>query len=95
MQDLHERYSDQGLVILAFPCNQFGKQEPGSNADIKEFVKQYKVEFLLFDKINVNGPRAHPLWKWLKKEMPGTLGIKGMIENLLFYRLFLVIFCVF
>lgn len=69
------------MEILGFPCNQFGRQEPGTNAEIIEFVKTYNVSFPLFDKIRVNGPTAHPLWKWLKASIPGLLGIKGVKWN--------------
>ncbi|GIY52140.1 phospholipid hydroperoxide glutathione peroxidase [Caerostris darwini] len=60
--------------ILGFPCNQFGGQEPGTEADIKEFIKQYNVQFDMFSKINVNGDNTHPLWSYLKKKQGGTLG---------------------
>lgn len=62
---LYEKYKDQDFVILGFPCNQFGAQEPGTNEEIKEFVKQFNVTFPLFDKVDVNGDSAHPLWKFL------------------------------
>uniref|UniRef100_UPI0040535BFB De novo designed 2OBI-1 n=1 Tax=synthetic construct TaxID=32630 RepID=UPI0040535BFB len=74
--ELHERYAERGLRILAFPCNQFGKQEPGSNAEIKEFMARYNVKFDMFAKIDVNGDSAHPLWKWLR-EQPNGKGIGG------------------
>uniref|UniRef100_A0A452R199 Glutathione peroxidase n=1 Tax=Ursus americanus TaxID=9643 RepID=A0A452R199_URSAM len=64
--DLHARYAECGLRILAFPCNQFGRQEPGSNAEIKEFAAGYNVKFDMYSKICVNGDDAHPLWKWMK-----------------------------
>jgi len=71
---LDERYSKDGLSILAFPCNQFANQEPGTNAEIKKFAREkYGAKFDLFAKIDVNGDGAHPLWKWLKKEKPGFL----------------------
>jgi len=77
---LYEKYSEQeGLRILAFPCNQFGNQEPGTNAEIKEFAQgKYGVKFDLFSKIDVNGDTAHPLWKWLKAQQSGFIvdGIK-------------------
>ncbi|KAI5930886.1 Phospholipid hydroperoxide glutathione peroxidase [Manis javanica] len=74
--DLHARYAECGLRILAFPCNQFGKQEPGSNAEIKEFAAGYNVKFDMYSKICVNGDDAHPLWKWMKAQPKGrgTLG---------------------
>jgi len=73
LQQIHEKYSDQGLRILAFPCNQFGNQEPGTDEDIIEFVKKYNVTFDMFHKINVNGANAIPLYKWLKEKLPGTI----------------------
>jgi len=74
MNDLYARYKDQGFTVLAFPCNQFGGQEPGTNADIKDTVRQgHKSEFPLFAKIKVNGNEAHPLWKFLKEKQSGTL----------------------
>jgi len=62
---LYEKYKSQDFVILGFPCNQFGYQEPGTNEEIKTFVKQYNVNFPLFDKIDVNGDKAAPLFKFL------------------------------
>jgi glutathione peroxidase len=76
-----ETHGAKGFTVLAFPCNQFGRQESGTNQEIKEFVKQYNVSFPMFDKINVNGPEAHPLYKWLKDVLPGSLGIKGIKWN--------------
>lgn len=76
---LYEKYGDkEGLRILAFPSNQFGGQEPGNSQDIIDFVKQYNVTFDLFEKVDVNGDNAHPLWKWLKTQEGGfiTDGIK-------------------
>uniref|UniRef100_A0A9L0R7B3 Glutathione peroxidase n=2 Tax=Equus TaxID=9789 RepID=A0A9L0R7B3_HORSE len=75
--DLHARYAECGLRILAFPCNQFGRQEPGSNAEIKEFAAGYNVKFDMFSKICVNGDDAHPLWKWMKAQPKG----RGMLGN--------------
>ncbi|KAG8454622.1 hypothetical protein GDO86_001008, partial [Hymenochirus boettgeri] len=74
--ELHAKYAEQGLRILGFPCNQFGKQEPGDEAQIKEFAASYNVKFDMFSKIDVNGDGAHPLWKWLKDQPKGrgTLG---------------------
>lgn len=75
LEALHEKYAEsKGLRILAFPCNQFGGQEPGSEGEIKEFVKQYDVKFDMFSKIKVNGEDAHPLWSFLKKKQGGFLG---------------------
>jgi glutathione peroxidase len=81
LQELVGTHGSKPFTVLGFPCNQFGKQEPGTNEEIKEFVKQYNVTFPLFDKINVNGPKAHPLFKWLKDKLPGTLGTKGIKWN--------------
>jgi len=72
---LHEKYAlSHGLRILAFPCNQFGNQEPGTNEEIKEFAQgKYNVKFDLFSKIEVNGDGAHPLWKYLKEKQSGFM----------------------
>ncbi|EGV99484.1 Phospholipid hydroperoxide glutathione peroxidase, mitochondrial [Cricetulus griseus] len=75
--DLHARYAECGLRILAFPCNQFGKQEPGTNQEIKEFAASYDVKFDMYSKICVNGDDAHPLWKWMKVQPKG----RGMLGN--------------
>lgn len=75
LENLYEKYKDQGLVILGFPCNQFGNQDPGSNAEISEFcLINYGVSFQMFEKIEVNGANAHPLYKFLKEEAKGTMG---------------------
>ncbi len=75
LQALHDRYHQTGLEILGFPCNQFGKQEPGDAETIKNFCElQYQVSFQLFEKIEVNGKNAHPLYKYLKQELRGSLG---------------------
>ena len=68
LQSLYEKYSSEGLRILAFPCNQFNEQEPGTAEEIKEFVKRYGVTFDMFKKIEVNGENAHPFYKWLKAQ---------------------------
>jgi glutathione peroxidase len=68
LQALHEKYKDQGLVVLGFPCNQFGAQEPGSSEDIRKFcTEEYKVSFPMFSKIDVNGDKQSPLFDYLKK----------------------------
>lgn len=73
--DLYNEYSEtKALRILAFPCNQFGGQEPGNGEEICQFVKSKNVNFDMFEKINVNGNDAHPLWKYLKQKQGGTLG---------------------
>lgn len=82
LQKLYDKYKDQGLVILGFPCNQFGSQEPGTNEEIKEFCStNYGVKFPMFDKINVNGENTHPLYKYLKNEAPGSLNTKAIKWN--------------
>jgi glutathione peroxidase len=75
LQNLYKTFNDKGLVILGFPCNQFASQEPGSAEEISKFCTlNYKVTFPLFSKIEVNGENAHPLYKYLKTVIPGTLG---------------------
>ena len=75
LQKLYGQFHDQGFEVLAFPCDQFGHQEPGSDADIKSFCDlNYGVEFPLFAKIDVNGANEHPLYKFLKNEKGGLLG---------------------
>jgi glutathione peroxidase len=75
LQTLHDRFGPQGFSVLAFPCDQFGHQEPGSDAEIRTFCEtNYKVTFPLFAKIEVNGPGAHPLFVWLKARKGGLLG---------------------
>lgn len=74
LNELYAKYKDQGLKIAAFPCNQFGNQEPGCSVDIQEFLKKNNVEFDVYGKIDVNGDTAHPLYKWLKSKQGGTMG---------------------
>ena len=82
LEALHEQYKDQGLVVLGFPCNQFGAQEPGSADEIGAFCeKNYGVSFQLFEKVDVNGDNAHPLFDFLKKNAPGVLGTEGIKWN--------------
>jgi glutathione peroxidase len=82
LQELYERYSARGLEILGFPCNQFGKQEPGDAGQIASFCEQnYGVSFPMFAKIDVNGDNAHPLYKYLTEEAPGVLGTEGVKWN--------------
>ncbi len=77
LQELYRDYKDKGLEILGFPCNQFGHQDPGNNETIKEFCTlNYGVTFTMFEKIDVNGDNAHPLYKYLKSEAKGLLGSK-------------------
>lgn len=82
LEKLYQQYRDRGLVILGFPCNQFGKQDPGSNAEIQEFCQlNYGVSFPVFGKIAVNGGDADPLFRHLKKAAPGALGLEGIKWN--------------
>jgi glutathione peroxidase len=75
LQKLHDSYGGQGLVVLAFPCNQFAGQEPGDDAEIRNFCSlNYDVSFPLMKKVDVNGTKADPLWKFLKSEQGGLLG---------------------
>ena len=75
LQKLYEKYKDQGFVVLGFPCNQFGKQEPGDEKEIANFCTDtFNVTFPMMSKIEVNGENAHPLYKFLKKEKGGILG---------------------
>jgi len=74
LEKLHEKYKDKGLEILGFPCNQFANQEPGGKEEIDACLVNYGVDFQMFDKIDVNGKNADPIFKLLKKELPGTLG---------------------
>ncbi|MFZ1011409.1 MAG: glutathione peroxidase [Candidatus Sulfotelmatobacter sp.] len=78
LEALYRTYRSRGFEVLAFPCNQFGAQEPGSDEGIGVFCdKNYGVTFPLFAKTDVNGPNAHPLYRFLKKEKPGLLGLVG------------------
>jgi glutathione peroxidase len=82
LEQLWRTYRDRGLVVLGFPCDQFGHQEPGDEAEIRNFCAlTYDVDFPLFSKIDVNGSNAHPLWKWLKEEKGGLLGIGAIKWN--------------
>lgn len=82
LQSLWETYRDRGLVVLGFPCDQFSHQEPGDEAEIRSFCTlTYDVDFPMFSKIDVNGAKAHPLWKWLKDEKSGLLGIGAIKWN--------------
>ncbi len=82
LEKLNKTYAQQGLVVLGFPCNQFGAQEPGSNEEIIEFCQMnYGVSFPMMAKIEVNGPQAHPLYRWLEAEAPGLLGSKSIKWN--------------
>ena len=75
LEELWKTYRDQGLVIVGFPSNQFGAQDPGANDEIASFCQlNYGVSFPMMGKVDVNGDNAHPLWKWLTAEAPGILG---------------------
>jgi len=74
LEELYQKYKERGLIIIGFPCNQFGKQEPGSSEEIKDFCNlNYNVTFPMSTKVDVNGKNAHPLFKYLKSELKGTL----------------------
>ena len=78
LEKLYKQFHGKGLEVLGFPCNQFGEQEPGSEKEIASFCERnYGVTFPLFRKIDVNGDDAAPVYKWLKKEKPGLLGLRG------------------
>jgi glutathione peroxidase len=82
LEALHREFSPRGFAVLGFPCNQFGHQEPGDAAEIANFCKlTYEVDFPMFAKIEVNGPHAHPLFKWLTAEAPGVFGTRGVKWN--------------
>jgi len=82
LEELHRQYGARGLAVLGFPCNQFGKQEPGTEAEIGAFCeKNYGVSFPMFAKVDVNGDGAHPLFTYLKQEKPGVLGTEGIKWN--------------
>jgi glutathione peroxidase len=82
LEELHKTYAGKGLVVLGFPCNQFGAQDPGSDSEIAEFCQvNYGVSFSMMSRIDVNGPAAHPLYKWLCTEAPGLLGSKAIKWN--------------
>ena len=82
LEALQAQFHEQGFDVLAFPCNQFGHQEPGSDAEIVEFcTTKFNTSFPLFAKIDVNGADAHPLYSWMKKEAPGLLGTGAIKWN--------------
>ena len=82
LEGLHKNHADQGLVVLGFPCNQFASQDPGADSEIAAFCQRnYGVSFQMMSKIDVNGPAAHPLYKWLTAEAPGLLGSKAVKWN--------------
>lgn len=82
LEEIYQKYRDRGFVVLGFPCNQFGGQEPGSATEIKQFCSlNYPVSFPIFSKIEVNGPNAHPLYEFLKKSQKGILGTEAIKWN--------------
>ena len=82
LEALYEKYRDQALVVLGFPCDQFGHQEPGDEEEIKNFCSlNYDVQFPLFAKVDVNGANTHPLYKYLKSEAKGLLGSESIKWN--------------
>ena len=82
LEALYRKYKDRGLVVLGFPCNQFGRQEPGTEKDIQQFCSTtYDVTFPLFAKVDVNGSAAHPLYELLKSARPGLLGTEAIKWN--------------
>ncbi|KFN51646.1 Gpo [Arenimonas malthae CC-JY-1] len=82
LEKLWRDYGDRGLVVLGFPCDQFGHQEPGDEEEIRNFCSlTYDVSFPMFAKVEVNGGNTHPLWKWLKSEKSGLLGLEGIKWN--------------
>ncbi len=82
LQALYDKYASQGLEILGFPCNQFGQQEPGSASDIQSFCEtRFGVKFPLFEKVDVNGQDAHPLFQYLTKAAPGLFGTETVKWN--------------
>ena len=79
LEELYRKYKDRGVVVLGFPCNQFGGQEPGAEAEIAQFCElNFGVTFPIFAKMDVNGAHAHPLYKFLKSEKSGLLGMIGL-----------------
>ncbi len=82
LEALYRKHKDDGLVVLGFPCDQFGHQEPGDADEIRNFCSTtYDVSFPMFAKVDVNGDKAHPLYKWLKSEKSGFLGTEGVKWN--------------
>ena len=82
LQSLYDEYNHRGLEILAFPCNQFGNQEPGTRQDIKSFCDlNFNVTFKIFDKVDVNGSNASPVFDFLKKQSPGIMGSEAIKWN--------------
>ncbi len=82
LEALHKTYAGKGLAVLGFPCNQFGSQDPGADSEIAAFCQvNYGVSFPMMGKVDVNGPKAHPMYQWLSAEAPGLLGSKSIKWN--------------
>lgn len=82
LEEIYRQFKDKGVEVLGFPCNQFGRQEPGTAEEISKFCERnFAVSFPLFDKIDVNGDDAHPLFKYLKSEAPGLMGTEAIKWN--------------
>jgi glutathione peroxidase len=82
LEALYRKYKDRGFVVLGFPCDQFGRQEPGTNEEIQQFCSRtYDVTFPMFAKVEVNGAGAHPLFAWLKQQKKGLLGTEAIKWN--------------
>lgn len=82
LEAIYKKYRDRGFEVLAFPCNQFGKQEPGTESEIKSFCEtNYQITFPIFSKIEVNGAGSHPVYEYLKKEATGILGSEAIKWN--------------
>jgi Glutathione peroxidase len=82
LERLWRRWRDRGFAVLGFPCDQFGRQEPGGAEEIRRFCTlHYEVSFPMFAKVEVNGRGAHPLWRWLKAQKPGVLGTRAIKWN--------------
>ncbi len=82
LEKIYRRFKDLGVVVLGFPCNQFAQQEPSTSTEIQAFCEtNYDITFPLFEKINVNGEHSHPLYQYLKQQVPGILGSKAIKWN--------------
>jgi glutathione peroxidase len=82
LEELYREYKNQGFTIVGFPCNQFGAQEPGNNEEIQQFCSlKYDVSFPIMSKVDVNGDKSEPVYKWLKASAPGILGIEAIKWN--------------
>lgn len=82
LENLQQKFKTKGFTVLGFPCNQFGQQEPGNSGEIAEFCDlNYHISFPLFEKIEVNGPKNHPLYQYLKTQAPGLLGSQAIKWN--------------